>query len=437
MKKMIVLAGLVMLPLSYVAAEGYQVNAQSAKQAGMGNVGAALKLGAESMHFNPAGLGFLDQAIHVSAGVSGVFTDVNFTDGDYKHKVDNTPSTPLFLYAGFKIYDNLSAGVSVNNPYGSSMNWGVNWRGASLVQDIALKSFAVQPTLAYRITDRLSVGAGLMIMFGDFSLSRAVVSSADLAAIASQMPPLQPLADKYKDITPVSANLSGNSSVKLGYNVGAMFDVTDRITVGASFRSKVVMTVPEGKAVVTYANETELKPVLGSGVPPLDAGTFEASLPLPSNLNIGVSYKPTDRLSLSGEVQFVGWSAYKELDVQFSQEVLNGYSIKAPKNYRNTRIYHIGGQYATTKRLDLRLGFYLDESPVKKDFLNPETPSMTKLGSTVGLSFRPVEKFSVDFSFAYITGFGRDGSYPLGTGTFGGHYEAYAILPSIGVTYAF
>ena len=163
MKKVIALACLSMLPMTYVAAEGYQVNAQSTKQAGMGHVGVAMKLGAESMHFNPAGLAFMENKIHLSAGVSGVFSKGKFTDGDYVQRPDNTPSTPLYVYAGFKIYDNLAAGVSVTTPYGSSMNWGKDWKGAHLVQDIALKAFNVQPTVSWKITDRLSVGAGLMM----------------------------------------------------------------------------------------------------------------------------------------------------------------------------------------------------------------------------------------------------------------------------------
>ena len=75
MKKMITWVCLSMLPMTYAAAEGYQVNAQSTKQAGMAHVGAAMKLGAESMHFNPAGLVFMDKDIHLSAGVAGVFTN--------------------------------------------------------------------------------------------------------------------------------------------------------------------------------------------------------------------------------------------------------------------------------------------------------------------------------------------------------------------------
>ncbi|MDE7459746.1 MAG: outer membrane protein transport protein, partial [Paramuribaculum sp.] len=44
-------------------AEGYQVNTLSAKQLGMGHVGVAMKLGAESMLFNPAGLAFSDKTL--------------------------------------------------------------------------------------------------------------------------------------------------------------------------------------------------------------------------------------------------------------------------------------------------------------------------------------------------------------------------------------
>lgn len=457
MKKIIILAGL-FLALGFNAfAEGYQVNLQSSKQAGMGHVGAALKLGAESMHFNPAGLSFMKENISLSAGASAVFGNMKYSSGDYEHKTDNPIGTPLYLYAGFKIYDNLAAGVSINTPYGSSIDWGINWAGSRLVQDISLKSFSIQPTISYRPFDHLSFGAGLMVMYGDFSLSRALIPAGGLESLrplAPMIPGLATTLDNFKDIDAASATLTGDAGVKLGFNIGAMYDLSDKISLGVSYRSKVTMKVPEGHATMNYANETELKqlvttvnavlPLVGKDpivIPPLDKGTFSAELPLPSNLNIGISYKPTDRLLLSGEVQFVGWAAYEALNVQFSQEVLNGYSINAPKNYENTCIYRLGGQYAVTNRLDLRLGAYYDESPVPSGFLNPETPSMNKLGLTTGFSFRPLERLSVDLAFAYVTGFGRDGSYPYDpsdlTKTFGGHYNVNAFNPSFGISYAF
>ncbi|WP_085535312.1 OmpP1/FadL family transporter [Massilibacteroides vaginae] len=446
MKRVLLFACLAMLPLSYAAAEGYQVNVQSTKQSGMGHVGAAMKLGAESMHFNPAGLGFLDKQIDLSVGAAGVFSKASYTtlDGAKKFNSDNDPSTPLYAYAGFKIYDNLSAGISLNTPYGSAMNWGKNWAGAHLVQDISLKAFSLQPTLSYRPFDRLSIGAGMMVMFGNFSLSRALFSSGDMADLAAMVPQLAPLAEKYKDITPVYAELSGDAGIKLGFNVGAMFDVNDQLTVGVSYRSKVNMEVGEGTAKIVYANEAEIKQIPGLQIPPLDMGYLNAQLPLPSNFNVGATYKPNDKWLFSGELQFVGWGAYKSLNVKFYPEKdLGKYNISAPKNYENTIIYRAGAQYALTERFDLRLGAYFDESPVKSDFLNPETPSMDKLGLTTGFSFRPAEAFSIDFAFNYVTGFGRTGSYTdKATLTqqprkFEGEYDVHAFTVALGLAYTF
>ena len=111
---------------------------------------------------------------------------------------------------------------------------------------------------------------------------------------------------------------------------------------------------------------------------------------------------------------------------------------------RNIKLTYLssGNSVCSNKPSDLRLGAYFDETPVEDNYLNPETPSMNKLGITAGLSFRPLESLSVDFAFSYVTGFGRDGSYTdldllKKPRTFGGHYNVYALMPSIGLSYAF
>ena len=86
-------------------AEGYQVNLQSTRQAGMGHVGSAMKLGAESMHFNPAGLVYMDKKVDLSFGASAVATDVTYRgEGGYHANTDNSISTPMYFYAGFNVW---------------------------------------------------------------------------------------------------------------------------------------------------------------------------------------------------------------------------------------------------------------------------------------------------------------------------------------------
>lgn len=494
MNRFIALACLSMLPVTYTAAEGFQINAQSTKQAGMGHVGTAMKLGAESMHFNPAGLAFMDKTIDLSAGICGVFSKINYQKDQYSYDSDNRPGTPIYLYAGFKIYDNLAAGISLNTPYGSSITWGNNWKGAHLVQEIALKAYNIQPTLSWRITDKLSIGAGLLMEFGNIKLNKALLGPGELTYMANYMlgslsekfpaqavealkPMLTPLIEEmslYDDASAASVSLRGNAGIKFGFNIGAMYDINDKFTVGLSYRSKVMAKVNEGTVSLSYANEEHFASLVEQinsllqtvnamsggnsglpsriGIPPLNAGTFSAELPLPSNFNIGVTYNPNKDWILSGEVQFVGWGAYDALDVHFSPSSLSGYDLHAEKKYHNSRIYRLGAQYAATNRLDVRFGTYLDETPVEGNYLNPETPSMNKWGITAGCSFRPTQHLSVDVSFSYVTGFGRDGSYTdeymlmktvdnlpdqYKQREFGGHYKVHALMPSFGVSYNF
>lgn len=147
------IAAATLLSLSTLAAsaEGYQINTLSARQNGMGHTGTAMKLGAESMIFNPAGLGFLDKTLEFQGSVTGIFAHATAKVNGVEYKTANDPSTPMAFNLGMSVYDNFKVGVSFYTPYGSGINWGDNWPGAVLNQRVALKAFTFQPTLAWRI----------------------------------------------------------------------------------------------------------------------------------------------------------------------------------------------------------------------------------------------------------------------------------------------
>lgn len=444
-------------------AEGYQVNVLSTKQTGMGHVGVAMKLGAESMHFNPAGLVFLEHHMHISAGVSAIAAKAKYSHEGYTAKTNNPLSTPIYAYAGYRIYDNLSAGISLTTPYGNSLKWPNNWAGVNLIQDISLKAFVLQPTLSYKITDKLSIGAGLMLATGNVNLSRALMSASDFQVIGSMinMLPAQVLPPEQKEeivqiirstkVAPAKATLDGKANVRAGFNIGIMYDVSEKVTLGLSYRSKIKMKVKEGTAKLDYANRTieDLMALLGQKVPPLavpryDEGTFHAQLPLPSNTTLGVSYRPTKKWELALEFQYVGWNAYDSLNVFFNEEDLGIAPIKANKDYKNTIIVRAGAQYKATDRLYVRAGIYFDQSPIRKSNYNPETPGMNKIGMSTGCSFEPYRNLQIDFAFLYIQGIARDGSYtynnivvPSQVDVFSGHYQSSAITASLGLSYKF
>lgn len=444
-------------------AEGYQVNTFSTKQEGMGHAGVAMKLGAESQIFNPGAVAFSDKVFEISGAVSAIKSSATCTYEGVDYNTASKISTPMNFSASFRIYDNLYGGVTFYTPYGSSIDWGQSWAGAVLNQSVSLKVMTVQPTLSWRIIPRLSVGAGLMISWGSVDLNKGLVSASSLNKLIGLMNMTGQYGQlaEYNGVTPASVNLNGKSELALGVNVGALYEINDKVSVGASFRSKQTMHVKTGDATVTYADE-QARQILGATLDNLNTTNFDASMPAPYVFTFGAAYKPIPRLTLAFDAQLNGWGTYKQLDITFANQQQFDQHLK--KDYHNAWTFHLGGQYAATDRLDVRAGLMVDLSPVNDDHYNPETPGMTKFEPAVGLSFRPVKGLSVDLAFMYVGSAGKKGAtgqyddflapiyngmldkagipeammprLPL-TGTFRADYKAHAFIPSIGVSYSF
>lgn len=416
-----------------VYAEGYQVNTLSARQNGMGHTGTALKLGAESMIFNPAGLAFEKSTIDFQASVTGIFAHASATVDGTCYNTSNPASTPMAFNLGMKVYDNFAAGVSFYTPYGSGITWGDNWPGAVLNQSVDLKAFTIQPTLAWEIIPGLSVGAGAMITWGNVDLCKGLVTPGSLNALLAMMGNDYRFAD-----TPASINLTGRAATTVGFNVGAMWDISSRVTVGVSYRSKMNLKVKSGDAALNYANEVA-RQLLQEKLNVLNEANFTAEMPAPAVLNFGVAYKPVDKLQLAADAQLTFWNVYKSLEIDFLSETLAPYNQHLTKDYSNSWTFRLGAQYSLTHRLDLRAGLMIDTTPVNKEYYNPETPGMTKIEPSVGFSFSPIKYFTIDASLLYVAGLGEDdASCPYAdllagkTATFKADYRVHSWCPAIG-----
>ncbi len=444
-------------------AEGYQVNSLSAKQIGMGHTGVAMNLGAESMFFNPGALGFMDKTLDLSGSFTAIMPTSTATIDGRKYTTDAGVSTPIGVHAAFSIFDNLKAGISFYTPYGSSINWTEDWPGAVLSQSVDLKVMTVQPTVSWRVIPKLSIGAGLMISWGNVDLNKGLVSASSLDRMMAVMQATGQLPaglPPFGETTPASVNLTGTADVAVGVNVGAMYEINRQWNVGASFRTEMKMKVGAGTASVSYANEVA-RQILESKVGLINQANFKASMPCPWVLSLGTSYKPIDNLILAFDARLTGWHTYKSLDIEFLNPSLEGFNQHIEKNYSNSWCFSLGGQYSVTKRFDVRLGLMVDTTPVNSNYYNPETPGMTKVEPTAGLSFRPLPSLSIDLGFMYIHGCGKKGASvtyedligktmigtlgeqaagQLGfssTCRFTADYKLHAFAPSIGISYSF
>lgn len=437
-----ILANLVGLTLM---AEGYQLNTQSARQLGMGHLGTALKLGGESMLFNPAGLSYMEGKVDLSLGATAIFSKVKFTSGNYNAETDNPTGTPLFGYAGFKISDKFFAGVSITNPAGNSLVWPDNWSGSTYIQNISLKVFSVQPTISYKISEKLSLGLGLMADFGSMDMSKGIMPVGSIAAFLPLLPTqYHTVINNNLTVSPLSMNLSGKSSIGLGFNIGVLYSPNERLSIGLSYRSKVTMKLNNGDAAISYGSP-ELQtlfamlaqspnfPAAVKGAMMLDGAQFDAQLPIPSNTNLGIAWKATDKMLLSAELQYVGWKAYDTLSIVFPNVSMN-----SPKNFSNTMIYRVGAEFYCTPKFTTRVGFIYDNTPSDLTLYTPDSPGSDKISVTTGFTYKPVKFMDIDFAFQYNHGVKTNGKYVQNNVIlFGGDYKTTAFLPSLGLRFKF
>lgn len=439
------------------SAEGYQVNNFSARQSGMAQVGTAMKLGAESAWFNPAALAMQSQVFDLSAGISGIASTVDFRSGDYSAISDNKLSTPLHFYASVKPLKWFAFGVAFNTPHGSSLNWGNCWAGAHMCQDISLQQFNLQPTVSFRLAKNFSVGAGVMLTWGNFEMSKSLLPVGGMTnAFIEQMSQMPGLGQIIGDNPLASITLGGKASLGVGFNVGAFWDITPKWSLAATYRHTIKMRVEEGTASISYIDNSALAPVVQSmlgqatGLMPdvLAASTIRTELPTPGVVSLGASFRPTKRWEIAADLQYNLWSSYNELRIYLAtpageKELTN--DVIAKKDYKNTFTARLGAQWHALNWLSARVGLYFDESPVKEGLLSPETPSMSKLAYTAGLSLRPAKWLAFDLAYGYVSpvqGERSDSAQYVNIltqqpATFAGTYRASAHTFSVGLRLSF
>jgi long-chain fatty acid transport protein len=410
MKKLPVLIISFIISTSTLFAGGFQINLQGQKQTGMGHAGTGLCLDNASILFNPGALSFLDSLKGIYIGGSFIMPRTTYLDyqSRYVAHPEKHLGTPITFYAVYKFRNSAkwNCGLGIYNPFGSKVQWADDWKGQFLIREIDLKTFFIQPTLSYKVNDKLGIGAGFVYATGSFALRKGV--------------PIEDTLGNYGEGT-----LKGKAS-GYGFNAGIYFKATDKFSVGIDYRSQVTVSVNGGSADFSVASSVaEYFP----------STTFSTQLRLPSVATIGLGYTPNKKLKLAFDLNYVGWKSYDSLNIDFKENTDKLKDIHSARMYKNSYIFRLGAQYKLSEKWTLRCGTYYDMSPVKAGYLTPETPDADKLGITAGASFNVTKKIHVDVSLLYIESKKRTDTN-LETG-FSGTYKTKAVVPGVSLEYVF
>jgi long-chain fatty acid transport protein len=205
-----------------------------------------------------------------------------------------------------------------------------------------------------------------------------------------------------------------------------MFNPSKKLRIGMNYRSEIIMEARDGDATFNdYPTST------------VPSTKFNADLPLPAELTVGLSYQVTDKLLFAFDYNRAMWSVYENLNVDFTNTALQ--DSNNPRNYKNSSTYRLGTQYVANDKFTFRAGWYFDESPVQDGYFAPETPRNDSMGFTGGLTYKVNNKLGVDFSFLYLHFDEVDNSYDYVSdgSSFGGTYKSVVFSPGVGITYGF
>lgn len=343
-------------------AAGFALVEQNASGLGNAYAGqAASAQDASTIFFNPAGLTMLPDRQVVMAGHL-IKPQAEFTGSSTQGGGDGGDAGGLAIvpnaYIAYRLTPDVHVGVGMNAPFGLKTEYDSTWAGRTQAIKSELKIINLNPTLAWKASETLSLGGGLSIQYAEAILSN-------------------------------SANGAGVATVKgddfgWGFNVGLLWQPAAATRIGLTYRSEVDYTL---KGDVEFSVATSAN------------GAVTAATTLPDSASLSLFQKLSSKWDLLADVTWTGWSDFKELRI-----VRNGGAllVATPENWSDSYRYSVGANYRMDDKVTLRGGVAYDETPVSDAFRTARIPDESRTWLAFGAQYRLSSKSTLDFGYAHL-----------------------------------
>ncbi len=386
---------------------GFQINEHGARAMGMAGAFAGLANDPSALYFNPAGMTQL-KGTHILAGVTFISPSSTFAGPSpltTEYKMEKQLFTPINFYITHQLTEDLFVGLGINNQYGLGTKWSDNFVGKFVAYDTEIRTFFFTPTVAYKVSEKLSLSAGLVFAWGDVRIAK---------------------------FAPLSPTLSGKVTLKgdgtaWGFTAGALYRPIDELQLGLSVRSQAKFSFSGD------ATSEAPAPYL----PYLPSGSITAEVTTPLNVTFGAAVFASKDLTLTADFQYVGWSSYDKLAVDFATYP----DQSTPRDYQNNFIIRAGAEYKATNELTLRGGLLYDKNPVKDELVDPTLPDADRIGFNVGIGYKLTQNLSIDAAYLLLSFSDRTITNSqivyAGTAKLNGTYTSIAHLIGFNLSYNF
>ena len=283
-------------------------------------------------------------------------------------------------HVSYRVTPDLAVGLSLTSPFGLATYYDPGFVGRYHADKSDLKTFNVNPSIAYQVAPWLSVGAGFSAMYARAEFASSINSSS-LAGIPLGRP--NTLRDGF-------FRLRGED-YSFGYNFGVLLQPGPATKIGLTYRSRMQQNF---KGTVTYDVPAPL-----SRNPAFRGGDGRAKLVLPDTAGISITQGFGPDWTVYADATWTNWSQFKNLvAVRPTGEVLTN----QPQRYDNSFFVALGASYRLNDALTLRAGTAFDKSPVSDDYRTARVPDENRVWLALGASYQVLPGVTVDAGYAHL-----------------------------------
>ncbi len=350
----------------------FRVPEQSLDSVARAGAYGALPVAADAGYYNPAAMSWLADGWQVEASLLYInlpsisYSDTNpANNGSSKDEQFLLPNVHLVSPA----HGRWRFGFSLVYPFGLSKRWEAAFP-RSTAEDFTLKTYEANPTVACRLSDSLSLGVGLRLIYAEGE----VRSQATLPGP-----------------TVLRRDLEGDTT-EIGWNAALSFRPSERLALALTYRSQVDLDLEGDARIVLNA--------------PVYTGAAEVTVATPDVLTISGAYTWGDTtVELTWDRTF--WSAYDQLDFNYTVALttispfLANFDNPLPKNWEDSDAFRISVSHRLDGAWTVMAGAALDETPVPDATLGFELPDADALIFSLGVTYRPSDRLAVALSYLY------------------------------------
>lgn len=388
------------------SASGFQLlGEQSASSLGNAGAGsAAVAENASTIFYNPAGMTELGRG-SISAGLVAVKTSFEFSndgsitpgltgDGGNGGNWGVVPNA----YGSWQVSKDVYIGLGIGAPFGLKTKYDAPWTGSAHSNEFDIKTININPSIAWRATDWVSLGAGINWQKIDATYKRA--AGTDNVPILTNG---RPTIVNGRPVT-YPNGLLPNTNVKLeldddawGWNIGALFKPAEKTKIGVSYRSQIKYTTTGN---ISLSGPSAALNAAGSS-------SAKADIDVPDTFILSLSQGIGDQWELLADVSWTGWSSIPYVDI-VRTSATPAYRSGSTAQMLNTKFddawrFALGANYKVNEAWKLRFGVAYDQTPVPNaEYRLVSLPDNNRTWFSAGFQWKPAKDMALDVGAAYL-----------------------------------